>query len=68
MAMEQELRRSDSLDEELRMCYMAMEREPKRSDGLEKELRLLYGYGAWDKAVRWLGGRAKNVIWLWSRG
>jgi hypothetical protein len=46
---------------------MAVEQEQKLSDGLEEELRMLYGYGAGAKAIRWLGGRVKDVIWLWSR-
>ncbi len=44
---------------------MATEQGLRRSDGLEEELRMLYGYGAGAKAIRWLAGRAKEVIWLW---
>ncbi len=47
--------------------HIASNHELKRSDGLEEELRMLYGYGAGAKVIRWLGGRAKDVIWLRSR-
>jgi hypothetical protein len=47
---------------------MATEQGLKRSDVLGGEIRMLYGNKAGAKAIRWLGGRDKDVIWLQSRG